>query len=77
VTGLALNTYLRFRSLEQRLTQLARDMALRSAHRPEDEATAPAAPAADAAPSSADDDASADRAPALVPSEGNATGDHR
>ncbi|NJP42088.1 DUF2304 domain-containing protein [Actinacidiphila epipremni] len=60
VTGLALNTYLRFRSLEQRLTELARDTALRTAHRPE--ADAPAA---------------ADRTPALVPSEGNPTGDHR
>ncbi|WP_052397220.1 DUF2304 domain-containing protein [Streptomyces sp. NRRL F-5123] len=42
VTGLALNTYLRFRSLEQRLTELARDQALRSAHRPEGAAYVPA-----------------------------------
>ncbi|BBA97395.1 hypothetical protein RVR_3114 [Actinacidiphila reveromycinica] len=35
VTALALNTYLRFRAMERRLTELARDAALRTAHRPE------------------------------------------
>jgi len=35
VTILALNTYLRFRAIERRLTELARDAALRTAHRPE------------------------------------------
>jgi hypothetical protein len=37
VTILALNTYLRFRAIERRLTELARDAALRTAHRPEPE----------------------------------------
>lgn len=37
VTALALNTYLRFRAMERRLTELARDAALRTAHRPEPE----------------------------------------
>lgn len=37
VTLLALNTYLRFRAVERRLTELARDAALRTAHRPEPE----------------------------------------
>ncbi|WP_328913531.1 MULTISPECIES: DUF2304 domain-containing protein [unclassified Streptomyces] len=37
VTLLALNTYLRFRAIERRLTELARDAALRAAHRPEDD----------------------------------------
>jgi len=37
VTALALNTYLRFRAIERRLTELARDTALRTAHRPEPE----------------------------------------
>ncbi len=37
VTALALNTYLRFRVIERRLTELARDTALRTAHRPEPE----------------------------------------
>lgn len=36
VTGLALNTYLRFRSVEKRLTDLTRDLALRTARRPGD-----------------------------------------
>lgn len=34
VTLLALNTYLRFLAVERRLTELARDMALRNPHRP-------------------------------------------
>lgn len=37
VTALALNTYLRFRAMERRLTELARDAALRTALRPEPE----------------------------------------
>jgi len=37
VTLLALNTYFRFRVIERRLTELARDAALRTAHRPEPE----------------------------------------
>ncbi|SDO10093.1 DUF2304 domain-containing protein [Actinacidiphila guanduensis] len=37
VTMLALNTYLRFRVMERRLTELARDTALRTAQRPDPE----------------------------------------